>query len=181
MEELFLRAKIPRNHWSCTLSQIPEEAKHYADLKNYLDSIVENVKSGKGMYFSKDAGRGKSGAAAIVAKCAMAHRFSVLWIEAEKTVKYAIEKEEFDESQTIYQRAESVDLLIMDEFYVDTKARPCERYLELLLRSRIDAQKSTIITSNVSPAALKTRYPLLHSVLTEVTTFVDFDSKVNFR
>lgn len=179
--ELFNRAKIPKNHWGCTLAQIPESAKHYPKIKEYLDNIVENVKSGKGMYFSNQPGRGKSGTAAIVAKCAIAHRFSVLWIESEKTVKYAIEKEQFDEDQTIYQRAESCDLLIMDEFFVDSKPRPCERYLEILLRTRIDAGKSTILTSNVSPTALKTRYPLLYSVLTEVTEFIDFDAKVNFR
>lgn len=179
--ELFTRAKIPKNHWGCTLAQIPETAKHYLNVKEYLDNISENVKSGKGLYFSNQPGRGKSGTAAIVAKCAIAHRFSVLWIESEKTVKYAIEKEPFDEDQTIYRRAESCDLLIMDEFFVDTKARPCERYMEILLRTRIDAGKSTILTSNVSPTALKTRYPLLYSVLTEVTEFVDFDAKVNFR
>jgi DNA replication protein DnaC len=87
----------------------------------------------------------------------------------------------FDDEITIYERAETCDLLILDEFYVDVKARKCEPFIERLLRTRIDDKKATIITSNVSPAALKVRYPMLHSVLTEVTTFVDFDAKVNFR
>lgn len=182
-DDLFSRAKIPRNHWDCLLSKIPTTASHYEAIARYLDNISENLKEGRGLYFSNQAGRGKSGAAAIIAKCALAHRHSVLWIESEKVVTYSIGRDEylFDEDQTVIQRAETCDLLILDEFYVDAKARKSEQYVERLVRTRIDDKKATILTSNVSPASLKTRYPLLYSVLTEVTEFVNFDSKVNFR
>lgn len=180
-EELFTRAKIPKNHWDCSLSKIPETASHYEEIKGYLENIIDNLSKGRGLYFSNQPGRGKSGTAAIIAKCALAHRKSVLWIESENVVKHKIEKDMFDDEVTIYERAETCDLLILDEFYVDVKARKCEPFIERLLRTRIDDKKATIITSNVSPAALKVRYPMLHSVLTEVTTFVDFDAKVNFR
>ena len=182
MQELFLRAKIPRNHWECKLSQIPVNASHLSKLVEYTENIVERVKDGKGLYFSNLPGRGKSGSAAIIAKSALAHRFSVLWVESGQIITYKFKPSEelFDENQSMYDRAASVDLLIIDEFYLSAKGHE-EYHVERLLRTRIDAKKANIITSNISPTALKQKYPMLHSVLSEVTEFVMFDSTVNFR
>lgn len=182
VEELFLRARIPRNHWECKLSAIPVKASHYEPLSNYIQNIRENIQGGRGLYFSNQPGRGKSGAAAVVAKCALAHRFSVFWVEAQKVIKYKIEQqtEIFDDNMSVYERAESCDLLVIDEFYVGSNQKE-DYYIERLIRTRIDAQKPTIITSNMSETALKQKYRMLHSVLSEAVEFVTFDPIVNFR
>lgn len=180
-EELLLRARIPKNHWDCTLGQIPTNASHLPSLINYTKNIQALVKDGKGLYFSNQPGRGKSGAAAIVAKCALAHRFSVMWVEANQVIAYKFNPEEmFDESQSMYNRAVTCDLLVIDEFYLSNKGNE-EYQVERLLRTRIDAKRASILTSNMSPQTLRKSYPLLYSVLTEVTEFVSFDPTVNFR
>lgn len=180
--ELFQRARIPKNHWEATLAAIPKDASHLDTLIEYTEDIVNNVSSGKGMYFCNMPGRGKSAAAAIVAKCAIAHRLSVLWVEAAKIIKYKIEEktELFDDDTSLYARAESVSLLVIDEFYIGAHARE-DYYTERLIRTRIDGKKATIITSNMSQPALKQKLPMLHSVLSECTEFVVFDPTVNFR
>jgi len=185
VDELLQRARIPKNHWGCTLSKIPTNASHLISIIRYTDDIREKVPFGLGMYFSNQPGRGKSGAAAVVAKCALSHRYSVLWVESGLVMEYknSLYNKDgpimFDEYQTMYERAETCDLLVLDEFYIGTSKN--DYYIEKLIRTRIDAKKATIITSNMSPAALKQKYPMLYSVLTEVTEFVSFDPAVNFR
>jgi DNA replication protein DnaC len=185
VDELLQRARIPKNHWECTLAKIPTNAGHLESLIEYTDKIKANILLGRGMYFSNQPGRGKSGAAAIVAKCALSNRFSVLWLESSMVMvhKNSLYNDDgptmFDEHQTMYERAETCDLLILDELFVGTSKN--DYYVEKLIRTRIDAKKATIITSNMSPTALKQKYPMLYSVLTEVTEFVSFDPAVNFR
>jgi DNA replication protein DnaC len=185
VDELLQRARIPKNHWGCALSKIPTNASHLNSIVEYTENIRSRIPNGLGMYFSNQPGRGKSGAAAVVAKCALSHRYSVLWLESGLVMDYknsSYGKDGpimFDEYQTMYERAETCDLLVLDEFYIGTSKN--DYYIEKLIRTRIDATKATIITSNMSPAALKQKYPMLHSVLTEVTEFVSFDPTVNFR
>jgi DNA replication protein DnaC len=187
-EELFSRARIPKNHWECSLAKIPTNASHLDSLIRYTENIKTFLSEGKGMYFSNQPGRGKSGAAAIVAKCAIAHRYSVLWLEASRVMEYknsAYSKDGplmFDETYSMYERAETCDLLILDELYIDlSKKSSNDYYIEKLLRTRIDSKRANVITSNMSQKALKDKYPMLHSVLSEVTEFVTFDPIVNFR
>lgn len=181
-DQLLLRSRVPRNHWDCTLSQIPQTASHYPAIREYIDDIRENLDKGRGLYFSNQPGRGKSGAAAIIAKAALAKRRTVLWTISDLMIGYAINKEEFDEDQTWEERAKTCDLLVIDEFFV-IKDRVTEKhyYIEKIVRARIDGLKSTIFTSNMSPKAFQERYPMFYSVLSEVTTYVDFDSSVKFR
>lgn len=185
-EDLLIRARIPKNHWDCTLGQIPTNASHLPSLINYTKNIQTLVRDGKGLYFSNQPGRGKSGAAAVVAKCALANRFSVTWVEAAMVMEYRNGSYNrdgnpyiFDDNQTMYERVETCDLLVLDELYVGTSKN--DYYVEKLLRTRIDAKRANIITSNMSPQGLRKQYPMLYSVLTEVTEFVSFDPSVNFR
>lgn len=185
-EELFSRARIPKKHWDCALSKIPPNASHLEQLTYFTENIKQLVPEGKGLYFSNQPGRGKSGAAAIVAKCALAHRFSVLWLESCMVMEYrnGVYNREgnphvFDDQYTMYEMAEQCDLLVLDEFFAGTSKN--DYYIEKLLRTRIDAKRSNILTSNMSPASLRKSYPMLYSVLSEVTEFVSFDVNVNFR
>jgi DNA replication protein DnaC len=185
-DQLLLRSRVPRNHWDCTLSQIPQNSSHYPAIREYIDEIRDNLDQGKGLYFSNQPGRGKSGAAAIIAKAALAKRKTVLWTISDLMIGYAINKEEFDEDQSWEERARTCDLFIIDEFYIPLengrpKVTEKHYYIEKLVRARIDAVKSTVFTSNMSPKAFQERYPMFYSVLSEVTTYVDFDHSVKFR
>jgi len=190
VEDLLNRMNLPRNHWDARLSEIPDKASHKEQIVDYVENITYNVSNGRGLYLSFKQSTGKSAIAAICLKAALSKGHSGLWLACDQVPKYIIEDYEFDDDMTVVQRAETVPLLVLDEFVLSVKSEKGrkvarvgerERMIEMMVRRRIDAKKATIITSNIGPKTFEEVYPSFFRVLTESVDFVTTDSSHLFR
>ena len=144
------RMKVPKKHWGCQLSKIPDHCEHKAFIAEYTKNIAYNVSHQKGLLLFGNYSTGKSGTAAIIAKAAMSQGIWSCWLVGSRMPKYEIEKTMFDDNITMEERVQSVPLLIIDELILQDH-RYTENSLERLVRSRIDDELCTIITTNLLP------------------------------
>lgn len=192
--DVLQRMNLPVNQWDVRISEISDSAKHKAWVVSYVEDIANNIKQGKGMYISHRQSTGKSAIAAICLKAAASKGYIGLWLTCDRVPQYIIEKYAFDDDLSVIDRAESVPLLILDEFAFPTSSKTVggkvkvtgkigerEKMIETLVRRRIDAKKSTIITSNIGPKALEEVYPEFYRVMTESLKYVSTDPDFIFR
>lgn len=183
--KLFEVVNLPKNHWECRLSEIPE-LPYKAVLEDWIQSIRQNVQDGKGLFLYGKFGTGKSGAAAILVKAAIAKTLSCLWVAAESLPDYKIREQEFwfSEETTMMERIRAVSLLVIDDVVIrelkDQKNQWLETSLEMVIRRRMDQKLCTVITSNHNPEYIKTNVPAIASILKECCLPVRVEGK-NFR
>lgn len=162
------RLHIPQVHIKAVLDKIPGNPKHKKTLESYVNNIKKNVDKGQGLFLHGEYSRGKSALAAICLKAAYGQcGYIGLWIKAGDIPNYIINEIQFDSEETYYERCLSVPLLVIDEFKLRKDIKFTENSVEDLVRARIDLQKSTIITTNVSLKQLEEEYPAFHVVLQE--------------
>lgn len=179
-EEIMQRLNLPKKHWYCVLSKIPDQCPHKELLVNWIDNLKSNVRNAKGMLLVGDYSRGKSGSAAIMLKAAASKGIIGLWLTARDLPTYVIEKTLFDDDLTVINRARQVPLLVIDELQIRDSVAYSEQAVEMLVRKRIDDGKCTIITTNHSTKELKHKYPALIAALSEAVYPVSVSGH-NFR
>ena len=157
---------IPENLWNCTLERIPDTLAYKNVIEDRLKELSKILAAGTGFYLWGEYGRGKSAIAAIFLMQVLALGKMGFWVNAKKIPQYAIEKTSW-ESQTIYERAMEVPLLVIDEFQIRPEIKFQESIVEDWVRERIDAKRSTIITTNISPKQLEKSFPAMHNVVQE--------------
>jgi len=172
--------RIPKKHWGCSLSQIPEKCSHKEPILKWVQDVHQNVRSARGLLLLGDYSTGKSGTAAICLKAAADRGLIGFWTTARDLPGQVIKDVLFDEDMTIIERAESVPLLVIDEVQVRDTVAFSEQVVEMLVRHRIDNQLGTILTTNHSREQLQTKYPALIAALTEAV-FPVYVSGHNFR
>jgi len=181
--DLFNRAQLPNNHWDCALSGIPDDLKHKQIVTDYVEDIRDNIDQGKGVYWWGTYGSGKTGIAAIVVKAALSKGYMPLWISAESIPSYMCDDIYFDDGTLMRDRLFEVPLLIIDDVRLrdQTSLRSdwIERWLEAVVRRRMDNTLSTHITSNNSPYELK-KLKAMYAICTEAMAFVEVKG-INFR
>lgn len=154
-----LRMKVPTRLWNVTLAGVranTERAPLRDLLVKYVSGADSMVASGYGMLLWGDNGRGKSGAAAAVVMELRRRGHTVLFLEAAKLKDYVIRNVEFDMDESVWERAQHVDVLVIDDLgkgTLDSKGFG-ERLLDELVRSRSANMRATFITSNMSPKRL---------------------------
>lgn len=171
---------VPELHWKCTLEEIPNECPQKEHLIKYIENFKYNLGCGLGMIFWGDYSNGKSGAAVILLKIAAINGKTGLFIKASKIPGMIIEKHKFDETTSMYERIQEVDLLVIDEIILRGDDRYTDTIAEEIIRDRVSNQKSTIITTNYSPAKINDKYPALAAVMKEAMVPVKFRGK-DFR
>ncbi len=179
-EDFFHSMHLPEQHWDCKLSHVDSDFSYVSLIEDYIAEIRTNIENGLGLFLFGPHSSGKSGLAAIILKAALVEAESVgLWIRGSHIARYRIEGTLYDNDTTMYQRCLDVPILVIDELIVrgDSRAEPL---MEDLIRERIDDKRSLIITSNITPAKLKTNYQGIAEVLVEATTPVKIQG-TNFR
>lgn len=168
--------QIPEVHWRAKLANVPKELAYLPKLQQYVAEIDKNVGNGQGLYLFGPFGRGKSALGSILLKAAACKGYIGLWIRAKMIPTYVIEKTPFDDEMTVYDRALSVPLLVIDELQMrGNDTRFTESSAEDLLRLRIDDKKATVITSNLTVKELSAQWPSLYSVLQQAVYPVKID------
>lgn len=181
--KLLTQAGIPKNHWDCLISEIPDSCEYKSFIIDYTQDIKNNVLGAKGLYLWGDYGTGKTGLAAIIAKAALSKGLMSLWISAENIPQYMCEDIYFSDEVLMRDRMFSVPLLIIDDLRLrDQKAAKSdwiERWLESVIRRRMDNFLCTLITSNNSVHELK-KLKAVYAITSEACTFIEIKGK-NFR
>jgi len=159
---------MPKLHWEASIDKIPDLPYKLTVLK-YLGSIKERMVEGQGLLLHGPYSSGKSAIAAICLKTALLLQFPKigLWIKAKALPDYIINKTRFDDAFTMYSRAKSVPLLVIDEIQLRKNLGYTENMAEDLIRERIDKQLATIITTNHSLSTIRDEYPALYEILQE--------------
>lgn len=156
------RMRLPKRFWKVSFGDIlPDSSEHKKIIKNYLSTIKDRFNDGCGLFLWGNNGTGKTSCAAVVAKEARRQGYLVLFVRSTSLRDGIINGEMFDDSNTLYDRMRSVDLLIIDDLgkeYSKEMGSYNEKMYEDLLRLRLDELKSTIITTNMNFGKLKEKY-----------------------
>ena len=158
-ELMLKKVQIPSVYWESKLSKVSD-----CKGKEILEDFLKTTKKGeifvppqKGLYIYGEFGRGKSAAAAIALKAFLGKGKFGLWVnfcDICNFVKYE-DKYKYGESETMFDRMKSCELLVIDEFSITSKDWFPIQVLEMIVRDRVRNQKPSIITSNHSPSSLK--------------------------
>jgi len=158
-EKDLIRMRLPKRYWEVNCDGVSDvsdskEGKSPRDiLTRYLRQIESMREQGLGMLLWGANGTGKTSIAAIIAK-EYRRRFNpVLFIEAASLKSLVVSKEHFDEDETYWQRAMSVDVLVLDDLGKGTQDSTGfgERLIDELIRTRNANKLVTIITTNAVP------------------------------
>jgi DNA replication protein DnaC len=149
-------------------------------METYVSSIDERIRDNCGLLLHGDYSQGKSALGAICLKAAAARGIIGFWIHAKEIPHHLIKETRFDNEFTVYERALSVPLLMIDELQIRKNPAYTEFSAEDLIRSRVDEQKTTIVTTNVSLDGVKNGFPALFAVLEEAVLPVKVSGH-NFR
>lgn len=170
---------LPTTHWEVELDKIPDSLSHHARIKEIVDNIQDVVATGRSFYFSGDFSSGKSGAAAVVAKATMHSSIYCYWISARQLLASFFTPGVTTLGSDLSHILLNAPLLVVDEWLLFDGERG--QMFETWFRERMDAAKSTIITSNYDIKSVAVQTPGLYAALTERTVVVNFDSSYNWR
>lgn len=160
-EDLVLM-RLPERYWSASFDGI-SEGKHKRIVGKYVQRIQDAMSRGFGLLLWGANGTGKTSAAVVCAKHARRNGFTTLFIRAADLLRSDVNKTYFDatRTQTILDRAKAVDLLIVDD--LGKEGHPGTGYMagyatdlfEDLVRDRSSRLRSTIFTTNMTPADIQ--------------------------
>lgn len=149
------RMMIPRRYWGATFGEIsdggdnsPKKIAH-----RYISKLSDMVVRGVGLILWGKNGRGKTGLAVVIGKEARRRGFSVLYAECADLKRCVIDRVAFDEDQSMWERARSVDMLILDDLGKGTQDSKGfgARLMDELIRHRNANRRATFITMNMNP------------------------------
>jgi len=152
-KEDMIRMRIPKRYWFVRFEDISDKGNKSARgfVKKYLDRITKMSKRGIGLCIWGRNGVGKTCVAVVIGREFRRTGKTVLFMSAAGLKRAVAGREWFDVGQTLWERAISVDLLILDDLgkgIVDSKGFG-KRTLDELLRIRNGERLVTIITTNV--------------------------------
>lgn len=169
------RLNIGRRYWPAELRQIPESASYRAVVHRYALRIREMRARGWGLMLWGPNSRGKTFSASALLKHAVRAGYTGYCITAPALKTCFIEKPWFDEDQTVPQRIETVDFLVIEDIGKEFRGQSgwAELQFESLLRTRTRELLPTIVTTNFAPSemlevynrsALELAFEMMHAV-----------------
>ena len=168
-EQHLARMRVPKTHWESSLDKIPNACGHKSVMTRYLQNIYQHIEVCTGLLLFGEYSAGKSALASLCLKYAAHAGVIGYWISAADLPRYQIEGEMFDEELTCYERARTVPLLVIDEYFMRREMKWTEDAVDALVRSRIDEVRCTIITTNHAPSQIEESRPALAAALREAT------------
>lgn len=187
--ERLLRARIPKKYWDASLGEVPEEDEHRKSVIAFLNNLKDAMARGVGLFlWSSENATGKTALLCIIGRVALAKSMSVLFLRSEELATTRLNDQAYDENLTMFDRASTVDVLLVDDVGKEVVGRQStagfrEQLFEDLIRSRAQAGLVTCITSNLAPSHIKQRFQSedLASVLRESTIGVEVKSSRKWR
>lgn len=152
------RMRIPERFWFVSFDGVIPESKKIVD--QYLKNLDDNLDRGEGLLMWGPNGSGKTSCAVLIGLEVRRRGAIVFFVTAERLRASVLEKEMFDNDQTIMERARAVDFLIIDDLGKEHPGETgfSERLFENLLRERSARKQTTVITTNLSVEKLRKTY-----------------------
>lgn len=147
-ERDLVRMNVGEQFWRCKLETIPDACDYKRHLKTWISKMPEMLKKGIGLILHGAWRMGKSGGATILLKAVHTHGGTGYMIRADHVAGAIVERERFDEDQTVEQRCCDVDLLVIDELGHGMGHGQTSGMIERLIRWRYDRRKPLVVTVN---------------------------------
>jgi len=151
------RMRVPRRYWKAQWDLVlPLDSEHREAVGRYMRNIVANVQKGWGLHLWGPNDTGKTAIACLVLMEARRWGFSGLFVRSPKLRQVIINNEKFDDSHSWLQRAERVDVLVIDDLGKEYRGDSsfAERMIEGLIRERQGSNRVTILTTNLASRGL---------------------------
>lgn len=159
-EEVLHRMNIGRRYWPANMTDMPESRSK--DLfRKYVSELSLNYDQGWGFFIYGSNGVGKTHISCAMLKEIQKRGYSTYCILADVLKASYIDGARFDQSNSIVQRVEQVDFLLLEDLgkeYSGKGSGFAELCFENLLRKRSRDCLPTFITTNLTPKAFKERY-----------------------
>ncbi len=123
----------------------------------YLANIEEMLSKGVGLLLWGSNGIGKTSLSVVIGKEYRRRGQSLLFLEAAEIKGAVINSEMFDEEQTLWERAKTVEVLLIDDLGkgVQDSTGFGARVLDELIRHRNANKRVTFITTNMTLKAIE--------------------------
>jgi DNA replication protein DnaC len=175
--EMLINAGIGRNYWNCSIDKIPDQCDYKKTLRRIVNELPASTRAGKGVIFWGNHGYGKTSAADIVLKAALArggqcyhrlagtieHTYSKRWVETNL------------DGIEIWDVLTKSQILVIDDLGSEMAAAGYKagdtRMIEELIRMRYDNRLPTYITTNLPMPELMKGYQPVASIFLEPSRF----------
>lgn len=152
---------LPKEYWGASWSFLPQGSRMKERVYNYLVSLNGDHKiihEGDGLFLFGPQGSSKTYIAAICAKAFRKYEYRVMFTTASKFQQDCENKAEFEEGESILDRAGSVDVLVIDDFGKETVGYGKPNYILEMIDFRRDWKKILIVTSRLEPLDIDKKY-----------------------
>ena len=159
------RMRLPNKFWASEYGRI-NPGVHLRYVNRYLSKIEEVKRAGYIFILWGENGVGKTAIASILLKEARWKGFPGFFITSQQYMAENFLGSMFDDSLTVSERCRTVDFLVLDDIGKEAVGvndkkdgrGVVSRYYEELIRDRHSHMRPTIITTNLSPDQIKSRY-----------------------
>lgn len=150
-----LMAGVGERYWSTSWDDL-EQVEPFPQLRAAADRIGTILSQGDHLLLSGPPGSGKTQAAVLLVRAAIEARHTAAIMNlgrAGMEIRAAYKREDGPTEESTVKWAARADLLVIDDLAAgETNAASLEqRLLYLVLEERQNAQRSTIVTTNLSP------------------------------
>jgi len=159
-QHMLRRMNIGKRYWGAEMTDFPE-SQIKTIFRNYVKDLSNNYDSGWGIFLYGANGVGKTHASCALLKEVTKRGYSSYCILSDVLKVSYIDGSRFDEDNSITQRVEKVDFLLLEDLgkeYSGKGSGWAELCFENMLRKRSRECLPTFITTNLSPSAFKERY-----------------------
>lgn len=171
-KEHLSRAGVGKRYYDVTLDRIPNRYGYKEKIRNYIDSLEENISEGRGLLITGPYGSGKTGSSVIIMKYVLNLGGTALMVSSDDIMQTAIEDQDFDDRYTMWERMSMVDLFVMDDLGGEHVKEFGKSKIEKIVRNRYNCKRATIVTSNLMLEELAEQYQGLMQVLTSQSAHI---------
>lgn len=140
-----MTAHVPKAFNGVEIAKV--KGKSGAKIRDYADRVDEFIEHGYGFVLWGMPRTGKTAAAVCLLKAVLGNGGTALFMPSDECAE-RIDQKPYDSERTIRERAEEVDLLVIDDLGEEPDGQYIGWRIVSLVRNRLDAGKSVVITTN---------------------------------
>lgn len=156
-----LAGVIPRRYQGVSFDRAPVtliEATVVRDVRRYVDTLDEQLREGRGIWFQGDVGTGKTTLAMLISAEALRHGHSVAIYSLPRLL--GLLRETFqDDSEaslsTLLDRLAAVELLHVDDVGAEQSSPWVLEQLYTIVNTRYEDGRAMVLTTNLDPPKLR--------------------------
>jgi DNA replication protein DnaC len=128
-------------------------------VRDYIESLEDNLGGGRGLWFMGDVGTGKTSLAMLASKAAIERGRSVAIYSLPRLLSRIRHTYDADTGEQSYDdfidRLTNVDLLHIDDLGAEKTSEWVLEQLYAIVDSRYEAERAMVVTTNLDPGALE--------------------------